>query len=421
MATMAAVAIMLSILVNGAANTLVVKALYSIWSTDARGNPMQFRRPWDATLAKFIGIAVAGLVGKVLLHVFVSLRSRKDCATCKGTSKPPRGSYAITVALAAAPAFLNVLSTGCLCAGLLYVPASVSLVLRSSGIVFTALFSMTLLGKEMPAFKWVGVGCCLLGITLASLANISTATVFEGSLTQSITGMALVITSQIFKALQVVIEEILIKTSKLPTIDIILWGGIWPLLIMLSVVYPVMYAFPGADHGHMHDPMSSVAMFSNSLEVSTLFLGACFTGGAITVSLTYATAFLSAMWRMLLEAGGTFLVWLFGLVVHYLVDSGSELGEAWSTWSYLELLGFLLVLLGQFIYGGFLQLPCGRTASRAGAGDPSDLEAAKVTTAEPSSQNSRREEGRLEEAAELERGARGGDQASSGAVSGDAC
>lgn len=385
MATIPAVVIVPSILLSGAANTIVVKALYSVWSIDARGSPMQFRRPWDATLAKFIGIAVAGLFGKALLHAVVSLRLRNDSATDSGTSShPSKRSYSKTVALAAAPAFLNVLSTGCLCTGLLYVSASVSLILRSSGIIFTALFSMAFLAKEMPAFKWVGVGCCLLGITLASVANVSTATVFEGSLTQSLTGMALVITSQVFKALQVVIEEILIKQAKLSTIDVILWGGLWPLLIMLSVVYPVMYAFPGADHGHMNDPVSSVALFSNSLGVMMLFLGACFTGGAITVSLTYATAILSAVWRMLLEAGGTFLVWLFGLSVHYLVDSGSELGEAWSSWSYLELLGFLLVVLGQFIYGGFLQLPCG-TASRAGAGDPSDLEVAKATVAEPSS------------------------------------
>jgi hypothetical protein len=278
---------------------------------------------------------------------------------------------------------------------------------------------MAFLGKEMPVFKWVGVGCCLLGIALASLGNISTATAFEGSLAQSTTGMALVITSQVFKALQVVVEEILIKQRKLPAIDVILWGGLWPLLVMLSVVYPVMYALPGADQGHMNHPMSSVVLLSNSLGVRMLFLGACFTGGAITVSLTYATAVLSAMWRMLLEAGGTFLVWFFGLLVHYLVDSGSELGEAWSTWSYLELLGFLLVLLGQFIYGGFLQLPCG-TARRAGAGDPSDLNASQVVNVEPLPQISCRCEERLEETPELESGTGGGEKGFSGAVLGGA-
>lgn len=178
------------------------------------------------------------------------------------------------------------------------------------------------------------------------------------------------------------------------------------MLIMLALVYPVMYAFPGADHGHMNDPMTSVALFSNSVGARMLFLGACLTGGAITVSLTYATAVLSAMWRMLLEAGGTFLVWFFGLLVHYLVDSGSELGEVWSTWSYLELLGLLVVLLGQSVYGGFLKLPCG-TASRAGAGNPSDADVAKETIAEPSSQISCTGEERLDETPDLESGARG--------------
>jgi hypothetical protein len=250
---------------------------------------------------------------------------------------------------------------------------------------------MAFLGKAMSGLKWVGVGCCLLGITLASLADVSEARVFKGSLTQSITGAALVITSQFFKAAQVVIEELLIKREKLPTIDVVIWGGVWPLLIMLLVVYPVMYALPGGDHGHLNDPITSAALLSHSLELRLLFVAACGTGGAITVSLTFATAVLSAMWRMLIEVGSTFFVWTFGLLMHYLVNSGSELGESWSRLSYLELLGFLFVVLGQLVYGGFLQLPR-RKVSRVGTADKSDLEAPQVAAAQPSSETFRSEE-----------------------------
>jgi drug/metabolite transporter (DMT)-like permease len=195
---MAAV-ITLSILFSGASNTIVLKALYSVWSTDAHGRLMQFHRPGDATLAKFIGIAVAGILGKALLHVVALARRSRDSANCTETVDPSERSYRMKVALTAAPAFFNMLSTGTLSAGLVYLPASIYMILRGSGIIFTALFSMACLGKAMSGLKWVGVGCCLLGITLASLADVSEARVFKGSLTQSITGAALVITSQFFK------------------------------------------------------------------------------------------------------------------------------------------------------------------------------------------------------------------------------
>lgn len=56
------------------------------------------------------------------------------------------------------------------------------------------------------------------------------------------------------------------------------------------------------------------------------------------------------------------------MVMHYALDASSELGEEWS---YCELLGFLVIVLGQMIYSGFIQLPClrERPEERAAAAD----------------------------------------------------
>lgn len=376
-----------SILLSGAANTLVVKAMYSVWSSDAQGQPLQFQRPVDVTLAMFVGMVVAGSLGKVLLHVAARLRPRdRDEGGAAGTGSPQAAevSYRKKVALTATPAVFNLLATGCLAVSLLYIPPSLYSILRGSGIVFTALFSMAFLGKEMSTCNWVGVACCLLGVMMAGLADLSTRAVVRGSVARSIGGVALVLASQIFKAAQAVVEELLIKRAKLPAVDIVLWSGLWPVFFMLSVVYPAMYAVTGSDHGHLNDPMSSVTLLAHSPELRALMLAICCTAGAMNMSLTYATARLSAIWRMMLDACRTSVVWLFGLLFHYCVDQGSDLGEAWSSLSYLELFGFLLVVLGQFVYGGFLRMPCARV-NRGGCSDLADLESGQAAAVEPSS------------------------------------
>lgn len=119
---------------------------------------------------------------------------------------------------------------------------------------------------------------------------------------RSIGGAALVLASQFFKAGQAVFEELLMKHTKLPVVDVVLWGGLWPLVFMLSVIYPVMYAVTGSDQGHLNDPISSVTLLAHSPQLRTLMLAICCTAGAMNMSLTCATAKLSAICRMMLDA-----------------------------------------------------------------------------------------------------------------------
>jgi len=67
---------------------------------------------------------------------------------------------------------------------------------------------------------------------------------------------------------------------------------------------------------------------------------------------------LSAVHRVMLEAFRTSIVWIFGLTVHYMIDPKSPFGEAWTPYSWIEVCGFIVLMMGQAIYGEMIRVPC---------------------------------------------------------------
>lgn len=85
-----------------------------------------------------------------------------------------------------------------------------------------------------------------------------------------------------------------------------------------------------------------------------LYIFSCATYNMSGIAVTGA---LSAVHRVMIEALRTLIVWAFGLSIHYLVDPKSALGEVWTPYSWLEVAGFLLLVIGQVIYGAMVKIP----------------------------------------------------------------
>mmetsp|Transcript_4314 Transcript_4314/g.9578 ORF Transcript_4314/g.9578 Transcript_4314/m.9578 type:complete len:178 (+) Transcript_4314:868-1401(+) len=66
---------------------------------------------------------------------------------------------------------------------------------------------------------------------------------------------------------------------------------------------------------------------------------------------------LSAVLRTMLEGSRVAFIWVGGLALHYYLLPKSSYGEELHPYSWLELVGFVLLLIGQLIYSEVLQLP----------------------------------------------------------------
>lgn len=241
--------------------------------------------------------------------------------------------------------------------------------LKSATIIFSAIFSVIFLGKRLYPFNWLGVALASAGIVIVGFASILGASyeaakgdgpIADASVDAKMVlfGIALCLCGQVAAATQNVTEEWLLKDVDLPATQIIGFEGVWGVLIMLVVAFPVLYFLPGGDDGHQEDGVDALIMIFNnnelfiaSLVCSCAFLVSTLAGIAVTGAL-------SSVHRVMLGAFRAAAVWVYGLCVHYFYDSQSRFGESWRPYSYLEVIGFAFVILGQAIYGKMLIVPC---------------------------------------------------------------
>lgn len=62
------------------------------------------------------------------------------------------------------------------------------------------------------------------------------------------------------------------------------------------------------------------------------------------------------MWHAILENFRPGAVWIVDLAIFYVITAG-EFGEAWTAWSWLELLGMGIMILGTAVYNGSVRVP----------------------------------------------------------------
>lgn len=212
----------------------------------------------------------------------------------------------------------------------------------------------------MLCFNWVGLFLCMLGIFFVGLAEaLGSSKGLSGSkdTVSTVFGMFMVVAAQMVQAMQLVAEEWLMKDVDLPMMEIVGWEGFWGCVLMGVVFYPVLYVLPGHDNGHMEDAFDTVYQIMNSTAVATcaiVYIFSCATFNATGIAVTGA---LSAVHRIIIVAISTMVIWVFGLCVHEFYDENAEFGEVWTPYSWFQLFGFGVLILGQMVYGEMIKVP----------------------------------------------------------------
>lgn len=360
------------LLVFGALNTLTSKiqfTLRSVGTQDADAHHAKlFEKPIWTTFTMFLAMSIV-----LVVHWVTERLQRQKHGTgsmARGLLEEDRSldgevvSEAKAFWLIGVPAAFDLIATALMLGGLVFMSASIYQMLRGSIIIFGAIISATVFHKPLRAHQWLGVLVCVVGVTMvgaSSVLNTDSGAEDPGkkvTFSQSLLGIFLVISAQAAQAAQVVVEEKLMKGVKLPPLMIVGYEGVWGIIWCLAVVFPLCMALPGHDGGRLEDTWDTIAMVRNNralLCLIILYLFSCSTFNVASVSVTNA---FNAIHRTMFEASRTSVIWAFGLLVHYFVNPSAAFGEAWLPYSYLELVGFFVLITGQALYGEVLRLPC---------------------------------------------------------------
>lgn len=71
----------------------------------------------------------------------------------------------------------------------------------------------------------------------------------------------------------------------------------------------------------------------------------------LNVSGMCVTGHFGAVFRTVLETTRTLAVWLVGLLLYYTPLGGGRLGESWNKYSWIQALGFVVLVTGTVVYG----------------------------------------------------------------------
>ena len=262
----------------------------------------------------------------------------------------------------ALPAATDLLQTVLSQAGLLWVSSSTYQMTRGSVIIFTCAFSVMFMGKELKRVHVASIAIVCVAIVLVGLAGVKSAGGGSGSVGQIILGLLLILVGQVIGAVQFVLEELVMETMHVTPTLLVGWEGLWGVLMFVPLA-PLLTATPG-------DPATNPAAaiwhedfvdgVQQTFSSGDLALLTALNAAALLVYNlvgNMVTKQLSAVMRSILESCRTLGVWVAGIVLYKCFDN-HDAGENWTVWSWMELLGFVLLCYGTVAYKEIVAIPC---------------------------------------------------------------
>jgi drug/metabolite transporter (DMT)-like permease len=291
-------------------------------------------------------VAVAsGAEKDALLTTKPSLLSQRSSIASQGT---PLWMYFFL----AIPSVFDLAATALCMMGLRYLDVSVYQLLRGSGIIFVALMKQHVLGDHLYRFQWIGVFWNVVSVFLvggtAILNSNENSTVEPG---EALLGVVLVMCGAFVQALQFVFEEKVMAMDEGAAPPLLLIGmeGLWGTFLCLTVVYPLAYFLPGADHGSFEDPFNTYDMVVNTPTIQWAFFIYFFAIFAYNLFAVLVTFLLSSVWHAILDNFRPITVWGTDMFIFYVI-AAEGFGEPWTKWSYVQLFGMCVLLYGTAVY-----------------------------------------------------------------------
>nr|XP_033794128.1 solute carrier family 35 member F6 isoform X2 [Geotrypetes seraphini] len=241
------------------------------------------------------------------------------------------------------PALCDMTGTSIMYVALNMTSASSFQMLRGAVIIFTGLLSVAFLGRKLQWNQWLGIFVTITGLVVVGLADLLSNN--EGKqLSKIITGDLLIILAQVIVAIQMVLEEKFVYKHDVHPLRAVGTEGCFGFTILSLLLIPMYYIpateFSNNDRHVLEDALDAFCQMFNQPLIIVALLGnissiAFFNFAGISV-----TKEISATTRMVLDSLRTVAIWIVSLAV------------GWEMFHPLQILGFLILLVGTALYNG---------------------------------------------------------------------
>ena len=317
----------------------------------------RWRKPWFFSTGAAIGMCLA----LVIHYILVAMKLQK--AYHLGFRR---------ILFIFVPSFCDLFASVLSNISVLYLDVSVVLMLRGSTVLFTGLISRFYLKRDVFGYQWIAIAIVLFALMLVSVAAVMShqqsgkaRKKVKTGIGFTIAGIAIKVGSKLLQSIRLLIEEDLTHVQQIPSVLLVGLEGVWSLILCGTVFLPMVNALPGPEGNGIHeDFVDSCVMLISNKWISLLFGFHILLMVALTVSSMIVTETTNAVFRTLFDLTRIIFVWLLQITLHYSMKGTSlethfgKIGEVWTPWSYMQLVGFGLLIVGMFVYAKLIRIPC---------------------------------------------------------------
>ena len=293
----------------------------------------------------FIGEALCFVTFKIWF--FYIRFQKKDMATF--------GDQKFNPFIWAIPAMCDLCGTSIMYVGLTWTyPASFQM-LRGSVIIFTGLMSVAFLGNKLKTHHWVGMVTVIVGLVVVGIGDY---VFFNGSGSgldkyTVLAGDLLIVLAQIITAVQMTIEEKIMKRHKIQPLQGVGWEGIFgfsTLAILLFPMYFIPWHLPQSssswqERKSFEDTIDAFSQWGYSWQILVSSLGLVFSFAFANFAGLTVTKTMTATTRMVLDTLRSIIIWVFSLSI------------GWQKFEPLQPVGYIILFVGIWIYKDLILMP----------------------------------------------------------------
>ncbi|KAK2856095.1 hypothetical protein Q5P01_004830 [Channa striata] len=254
------------------------------------------------------------------------------------------------------PAMCDMTATSIMYVALNMTSASSFQMLRGAVIIFTGLLSVAFLGRRLAVNQWIGIFITILGLVIVGMADFFSSQKDDThKLSDIITGDLLIIMAQVIVSVQMVLEEKFVYTHDVHPLRAVGTEGFFGFFVLSLLLIPMYFIHVGNFSGNprlvLEDALDAFCQIGNQPLILLALLGNTVSIAFFNFAGISVTKEISATTRMVLDSLRTLVIWVVSL------------GLGWEQFHGLQVLGFVVLLLGTALYNGLhrpllARMPC---------------------------------------------------------------
>lgn len=329
--------------VTGSINTLATKWADTEYSKGVDGTVRKFDHPFLQAVGMFLGEFSCLITFKLILCYYQRKQKSEEEYPITITGNQKFNPFIFLL-----PALCDMTATSIMYIGLNLTYASSFQMLRGAVIVFTGLLSVAFLRRVIKRYEWLGIFIIIIGLILVGLSDmIKPSGNQDYPRNNMITGDLLIVIAQIITATQMVVEEKFVNKNNVPPLQAVGWEGFFGFVILSILLVPMYYIHVGKQlfhnpNGNLEDAIDGLYQIGNSWKVCLAIFGTVISIAFFNFAGISVTKEISATTRMVLDSVRTLVVWIGGMTLF-----GEKFG-------WLQLVGFLILLIGMCLYNDIL-------------------------------------------------------------------